>query len=304
MRWVIKCPAPSDSRRKKWGDFHFARALDKYLTRAGVTVEIHYDPDWARPDADRRADVVLVLRGRHDHPLSQRVRGPRYVMWNISHPASVSSDEYSSYDAVFIASHSHAEHMDSRVGAPCVPLLQATDPEEFFAEPHHDRGREQFVFVGNTRGELRPVVAWAVDYGIPLNIWGRGWDGLFEDEHVAVLGSYLPNEQLGHQYRTARATFNDHWPDMRAHGFVNNRIFDALACGLPVVSDDVPALADLGLGGVLLYRGYADFESRMEELLLDYPTVLAEAAAGSREVRESFSFASRVEQLMATVAEL
>ena len=34
----------------------------------------------------------------------------------------------------------------------------------------------------------------------------------------------------------------DHWDDMREHGFISNRIYDALACGAVVVSDDVAGL--------------------------------------------------------------
>jgi hypothetical protein len=53
-----------------------------------------------------------------------------------------------------------------------------------------------------------------------------------------VVSDYFPNEELGELYSRSRATLNDHWADMRAYGFVNNRIFDALACGLPVISFD------------------------------------------------------------------
>ena len=40
-------------------------------------------------------------------------------------------------------------------------------------------------------------------------------------------------------YRNARVVLNDHWPDMRDKGFVSNRIFDVLACGVPLISDSV-----------------------------------------------------------------
>lgn len=300
MKWVLKCPAPSDTRQRKWGDFHVARSLTKYLRRAGMQVETHYDPNWHQADD---ADVVLVLRGKYDHPVTQRAPGARHVMWNISHPASVTMEEYATYDLVFIASDRHARDVARRVDVPCLPLLQATDPEEFFPPEQHG-SRSDFIFVGNTRDELRPAVAWAADYGLPLKIWGRGWEDLFDDPAMVVRGAYIPNEELGDRYRSARATLNDHWPDMRAYGFVNNRVFDSIACGLPVISDRHPELMELGLAGVLSYDGYTEFEACLEELLLDYPRLLAAAAVGSAVVRDRFSFQACADEMIARVSSL
>lgn len=301
MRWLLKCPAPSDSRQKKWGDYHVARALTRYLERAGQEVEVHYDPHWHRPDVT--ADVVLVLRGKYDHPPSQRVAGARHVMWNISHPASVSREEYASYDLVLVASDRHAEVVSGDVDTPCLPLLQATDLEEFHL-PEEEVDRQGLVFVGNTRDEPRPVVSWALDYGLAVRIWGRGWEHLYDDLGLTVQGDYLPNEELGDVYRASRATLNDHWPDMRAHGFVNNRVFDALACGLPVISDHHDSLAEMDLPGVLLYRDRLEFEHCAERLLLDHPELLRASRATAQRLATEFSFEARVRTLMEQVARL
>jgi spore maturation protein CgeB len=37
---------------------------------------------------------------------------------------------------------------------------------------------------------------------------------------------------------------NDHWPDMRSADMLSNRVFDALACGAPVVSDEIAGLPE------------------------------------------------------------
>jgi spore maturation protein CgeB len=46
-------------------------------------------------------------------------------------------------------------------------------------------------------------------------------------------------------YAAAGVVLNDHWDDMRADGFVSNRLFDAAACGARVVTDDVAGLDGL-----------------------------------------------------------
>ncbi len=295
MRWVIKNPAPSDSRRKKWGDFHFGRSLTKYLERAGDEVVTQYDPGW---DEDVPADVVLTLRGKYPFPPDVRHGGALRVMWNISHPADVSLEEYASHDLVCVASRTWASRLSVQVDVPVHPLLQCTDLEEF--APTSDERRD-IVFIGNTRDTERPGVLWALDYGIPLKIWGRGWS-VFDvsDEHVVA--DYFPNEELGALYSRSVATLNDHWEDMKAYGFINNRILDALASGTPVVSDWHQELHDeLPQGGVLFYRDRDEFDQCMETLLLDHPALLERVAAARQAVHERFGFEHRVAELRSLV---
>ena len=56
-------------------------------------------------------------------------------------------------------------------------------------------------------------------------------------DKTMVQDVFIENSQIPALYRSARVTLNDHWKDMLDYQFVNNRIFDALACGLPVISD-------------------------------------------------------------------
>lgn len=298
MRWVLKNPAPSDSRRHKWGDFHFGRSLTKYLERAGHEVVIQYDPGW---DEDVDADVVLVLRGKYTFGPEIAHGGALRVLWNISHPADVTAEECSTYDLILVASHPRARQLESRIDRPVFPLLQCTDLEEFFPRDP-DGARHDVVFIGNTRDVERPGVLWALDYGLPLKIWGRGWQKYgVPDERIVA--DYFPNEELGGLYSGSIATLNDHWTDMKDHGFVNNRIFDALACELPVISDWHEELESLIPGGVLFYRDRAEFDGCVERILLEYPLVQAETEEAAQVVRDGFSFRERVVELERLVAE-
>jgi spore maturation protein CgeB len=99
------------------------------------------------------------------------------------------------------------------------------------------------LFVGSSRHQLRPLVRDAVAAGLPLSVFGRQWEGLVPAEHVK--GEYLPHTELGVAYRSAGVVLNDHWDDMRAEGFLSNRLFDAVASGARVVTDDVAGLRDV-----------------------------------------------------------
>lgn len=292
MRWIIKNPAPSDSRRHKWGDFHFGRSLTKYLERSGHEVITHYDPGW---DEDLEADIVIVLRGKYPFPPEVSHGGALRILWNISHPDDVSIEECATYDLVLVASRPRERELRERLDRPVHAMLQCTDLEEFFPTADTEPRRD-FVFIGNTREVERPGVLWALDYGLPLQIWGRGWSK-YGVPTERIVADYFPNEQLGGLYSRSRATINDHWGDMKRYGYVNNRIFDALACELPVISDWHEELESLVPGGILFYRDRTDFDRCVERVLLDYPTVQAGAREGAEVVRERFSFEDRVEEL-------
>jgi glycosyltransferase involved in cell wall biosynthesis len=300
MKWIIKNPAPSDSRREKWGDFHFGRSLTKYLERLGDEVITHYDPRWGKKAS---ADVVLVLRGKYSYEPSQAHGDALRVLWNISHPAMVSVAECETYDLVCVASRSWARRLTEQIAQPVHVLLQCTDPEEFYErELPGSQRRTGFIFVGNSRDTERSGVLWALDYGIPLHIWGRSW-GHWPAAQRRVVADYFPNDQLGELYSRSRVTVNDHWDDMRDYGFVNNRIFDALACGLPVISDWHEELEAMELPGVLMFRDRRELDQCLERALLSYPTLQEDARRAGTMLHADFSFGRRAEQLRALVLE-
>jgi len=296
VKWIIKNPAPFDGRMKKWGDYHFGRSLSKWLQRSGHTVDTHYYGQWG---CQAEADVTLVLRGRHRR--HGRTSGLR-VMWIISHPDDVTLEECAGFDLVFTASAQHAEWLDSRLDAPVYPLLQCVDSENFKpAQPKTGSARSNFVFVGNTRDTRRESVLWAVEAGLPIKVWGRGWESWIEKRFIVA--DYLPNQNLAALYSRAKVTFNDHWPDMSKWGFVNNRIFDALACGLPVLSDHHKAIEDLFGEAVLYFNDQREFSGCIDKLLLQYPLCLEKAQAAIEGVRKKHSFESRAKDLVRIVRE-
>lgn len=284
-----------DSRLKKWGDYHFGRSLTKYLQRLGQEVDTDYDPQWKN---EKQADVVLVLRGKYPYEVKP---GPINIIWNISHPETVSIDEFSSYDLVFIASKTHAEHIKKQIDPAVLPLLQCSDTEEFrVRDPAKDDERAGLIFVGNSRDAERPSVIWAIELGLPLQVWGRMW-GKWIDTRKFVVDEYINNEDLGDLYNRSRATLNDHWPDMKRYGFINNRIFDALACGLPIVSDYHEALHELFPCEILYFSNKEELLECLNELLLNYPAVKARVNTTKELIQREFSFAVRAKTLIEAV---
>jgi O-antigen biosynthesis protein len=298
LRWAIKIAAPSSEQGDKWGDVHFAADLAAALGRLGQHVGIDRKPAHDRATA-HLDDVVLNLRGLATPRLHP---GQVNLIWVISHPDLVTAAELRTYDRAFAASLPWSRAMTARAGVPVEPLLQATDPSRFhpgLAEP--DSG-PAVLFVGNSRGVVRPIVRDALAAGADLAVYGTRWVDFIDPRHVQ--GAYLPNETVGAAYRAAGVVLNDHWPDMAAQGFVSNRIFDVVAAGGRVISDPVEGLAELFDGAVLEYRTPDDLARWTgPERDAAFPSPQRLLAISAR-VRVEHSFDARARELLDTVLEI
>ncbi len=240
--FAIKIACPSEAVRDEWGDYHFARSLSQALSRLGCRSRIDYLQSWDNSGAD--CDVDLVLRGLER--FAPRLRRPA-LMWVISHPDLVCLEELRDYDHVFVASNRLARKWSDETGNCVQPLLQCTDRTLFFPDPSDaDRSRD-ILFVGNSRNIFRPVMRATIEAGLEIKVYGTRWESLIDADHIR--GTVVPNAAVGDLYRRAGVVLNDHWPDMLDAGMLSNRVFDALACGTPIVSDEIADLPE----------GFADF---------------------------------------------
>ena len=247
--FCIKIGAPDWEQAQRWGDLHFARAIERELRRRGHRCRIQVLEEWESAEGLAH-DVVLHLKGlsRH-HPRP----GQFNVLWCISHPSELTAEECDGYDLVAIASEPFAEHMRTRTTTPVVVLEQATDPRVFYPDPDPDPAKHHdLVYVANSRNVLRPMMRDLLPTDLDLAVYGANWEGIIDTKYVVA--EHVPNDELRRIYSSAKVVLADHWDDMREHGFVSNRIYDALACGAVVVSDDVVGLAGRYEERVLTYR--------------------------------------------------
>lgn len=235
LRFAIKIGVPAMDQREQWGDWHFALGIKRALEKRGHAARIDILPDWYN-GLTAADDVVIVLRG-----LSQYQPQPTAInlAWLISHPDEVTVTELQQYDHAFVASESFAAWLGERMGDQVSPLLQCTDPALFYPETDEELEVPNVVFVGNSRGQLREVVQYALAGGVEFSVYGGMWEGILPPHMVRA--TYIPNARLRHYYSGARVVLNDHWSDMRSQGFISNRLFDAGACGATIVSDDMQA---------------------------------------------------------------
>jgi GT2 family glycosyltransferase/spore maturation protein CgeB len=287
--FCLKIGAPTWEEAERWGDLHFAQALERQLRGRGHRCLIQVLEEWENNEG-LTYDVALVIRGLSRHFPKP---GQFNVLWVISHPAEVTSDECDGYDLVCVASERFAAVLAEKTDTPVVVLEQATDPTVFYPDPSPEYEHD-LVYVANSRNVLRPIVRDLLPTDHDLAVYGGNWDGLIDTKYVVA--EYIPNDELRKVYSSAKIVLCDHWDDMREHGFISNRIYDALACGATIVSDDVAGLSER-FGDTVLTYDRADGLVELLDRLLD----------GERRPGSSVSagtFEKRVEQLLADVARL
>jgi len=265
-RYGIRIGAADRQVSELWGDYHFARALQRSLERTGHPSNVHLLPDWEEPIAARE-DVTVHLFGFKEAPTR---RSQVNLLWQISHPDLASPELYERYDHAFVASDRFAARMAGQTTTPVTPLHQATDPERFKPEPLAPA--YDLLFVGNSRNTRRRIVDDVLATGHEIAVFGSNWrPDLLDPQYLKAEG--IPNAELNRYYSSAAIVLNDHWNDMVAEGFISNRLYDALACGAFVISDYLPELdsefdhavvaySDRNELGVLIDRYLADPEER------------------------------------------
>lgn len=241
LRWSIKTSAPATLESDdpyKWGDTYFALSLREALIRLGqvVTVDCLENKNKASSHLD---DVVLNIQGYETIvPVNNAVN----VTWVISHPELVVREDLAHCQLAYAASDYWAEIKSKDWGFTISPLLQCTDQYIFNTSMAGDEQTSDVVFVGNAENRERNFIEKAAGMGLEMAIYGKGWSGRVPQRMIR--GEHVANEDLCTLYGSARATLNDHWPEMREQGFLSNRAFDVVASGGKVISDLIASVPE------------------------------------------------------------
>ncbi len=265
--FVLKIAAKKWQGIQSWGDYHMAVSLKKYLQRLGHHVLIQIHPEWDNKEG-LEYDAALVFRGLRSYkPQHQQIN----LMWNISHPDDIFIDEYNSYDQVFIASHNWAVEISKKTKIPVKTLLQCTDVEIFYepSDKEKQNYKSQLLFVGNSRKVFRKVIKDILSIEnladkYQLAVFGTEWKNFIPKKYIK--GEHIANNELYKYYGSADILLNDHWDDMRQKGFISNRIFDALASGATILSDEVSDWGELE-GFVETYNDHSDLANIISNCL-------------------------------------
>ncbi len=251
---------PSNDSRLSWGDWYYCQPLKRSFEKMGYKANVI--PQDRRHIAST-AKYVLVLRGLKEyHPY--RVKGRKFIMWNISHPDDVSRAEYNLYDFVFFASEKMHRELAAEIKPGSNALLQCFDPEDMkYSEKV--KMPADLLFVGNSRGVYRSILKDLLPTEFDLTVLGQEWENYPVSEYVKA--PLLDHSLLGQAYHDAKIVLNDHWEDMKRNDLISNRIFDVLSVGGFVISDHLPVIDELFNGCVVMYETRDDLNEKIKYYL-------------------------------------
>ena len=291
---VIRHIAPSPERSHVFGDYHFAVGLAKAFLALGHTVRVDARSQWRDPVP--KGTVSIMLRGLDPIPPDPNTIS---ILWFI-YPEKrfrPATDELQLYNRVFFASSEALAHpVVKGSGVNARLLYQAFDTSVMFSGAASPRSGITYV-ANNHRGfkGLRTMYRFGAETGVDINLWGRFWPELPPNIHFR--GKWLGNAEVGATYRGSEIVLCDHVASMMNSGFISNRIFDALACAAPVISDRLPSLPEGFAPFVEMVSTPEEFASAVEKIRNEGEAMKQARAEFARTMVERHSFDARARQI-------
>jgi len=235
----------------------------------------------------------------------------------VSAPDEMRAFDLSGYDGVLAFGETLSEVYRGWGWAGRVWTWHEAADLRLFHPPAVEGPREGLVWIGNwgdgeRTGELeRFLFAPARDAGLPLDIYGVR----YPDEARATLARYgvayhgwAPNARAPEIFAQALATVHvpRRYYSTILPGIPTIRVFEALACGIPLVSapwDDAEGLFRPGQD-YLVARDGAEMERHLSAIRADAGLREALVASGLETIRARHSCAHRAEELLAVAATL
>ena len=255
----------------------------------------------------------MVLSGRTIE--QARAAGVRCVNWFSDFPAEFEKGlaVAPSYDAFFLGSsfaarrhreegHRHAAWLpfgcDPRTHHPDEPGAPA--PRR--SPANHDA--PAVVFVGSHYPERQVLLRFL--RGLPVGVWGPGWERAADDPHVApmVRGGALRPAAWRALYARCRVALNIHYgsfgPEEVSGDLANTRVFEILSCGAYQVVDRQGDVLRLFTEGEHLaaFSSGEELRARVEEALRDEDLRHAVAVGGRARVLAHHTYEHRARHLV------
>ena len=275
--WAIKCP-DTESRLKMdiafRSDYAYCMTLKKALEKEGIYAVVQLYDDWY---CDVGADVELLMGGKRDYHPDRRVRGRKNVMWIVCHPENVTGGSMAEIE----------------------PFLVPADTDIFYRDDSpvtYER-----VFVGHCREDTRNCVKWCRDNKIELDVWGVGWEKYYENDPYIHLHGVIPYDETADIYRKSKIIINDHHPEMRRTGMINDRCMEVLLCGKTMLCDWSQGVEDEFGDLFTYYHDETDFIEALRKAEDNYERLCSMIDERYEELVEKYGFSTEIKRLIEIV---
>ena len=235
-----------------WGDYILGQDLKSGVEALGYQVKPSYIGNYY-PEGSQTTDIDIYMHGfipfnppKDDkfkvlylyYPLETANTEKFKNIESSTEPEWYSLEtELWDYDLVAVASPVYQKEIE-RLGIKTVFVPQFTNAQKFYYE-YDANVAHDILFVGRP-GYERISAKWAIESGFDVALYGDGWQTKAPLKYFK--GNYIDNNELHKYYASAKIVLNDTRPDMKAAGFISNRVFDVTASGGFLISDYMPEI--------------------------------------------------------------
>ncbi len=309
-------------------DEHGEGAIDAFH-RAYPALQSHRDGDNLDLDEALDGADLVIVHEWNAHSLVQRIgehransRTYRLLFHDTHHRAITAREEMTAYDlshydgVLAYGDVLRRMYMEEAWTQRAWTWHEAADTRVFHPHPEIPRTRD-LVWVGNWGDDERSaelhefLIGPTRALGLDATVYGVRYpkEGLAALEAAGMeYGGWLPNFRAPQVFAAYRMTVHvPRRPYVQAlRGIPTIRPFEALACGIPLISapwEDVEGLFEPGRD-FLVARNQAEMQRTMQALLMDKAMAREIAEHGLATIRAKHTCAHRVDQLLVICEEL
>ncbi len=203
------------------------------------------------------------------------------------------------YDILLASSETACRELEARLGRKADLFPIAANAERFRSVPEGEDSPEyacDICFTGNRFGK-REIEDELVPGELPwtLRIYGEGWNAV--KAFAPYCRGHVPYEEMPKIYHGARIVLDDATASTRETGSVNSRVFDALAAGCLVLTNNAVGAAETFEGRLPVYRDRESLEALLKRYLEDEQARQGKVRELQAFVLEKHTYEIRAEKL-------
>lgn len=299
------------------GDYFTALELAEALEKRGCSVRFLEQTDVEKPWEYVGRDVDVLVSMLQFYPLDRMYAVSDHLItvgWARNwFDQWMENPDTARYDLLLASSETARQEMEAVLGRGVGLFPIGTNPARFGADapsgsPVSPEAEAlyscDYCFTGNYFGIRREIEDELAPAELPwrFKIFGDGWQN-----HPSLSGyacGHLAYEEMPEVYRRAKIVLDDATASTRVTGAVNSRVYDALAAGCLVLSNNERGARETFRGMLPTFHDQASLREQLERYLSDDALRKATVEKLQRFVAENHTYEIRAEQLLSTLPDL
>jgi GT2 family glycosyltransferase len=281
---------------KGWGDFYTAHELGDAFIDLGwevVYAQRHRD-HWY--ELDGNVDLLVSLLDTYD--VTKAPPGAVTVAWVRNWVDRwLERPWFEGYDLVACSSYKGARLLGGRSRFDPAVIPMATNLSRFSPGPASPTFACDYAFTGNNWGHGRDLMSLLdIRPDERFLLFGKGWD---EDPRATRhWRGHLDYESLPDLYRSTKVLLDDTAGPTLPYAFLNSRVFDGLAAGALVITDNVEGAREMFDGLLPTFESREELRRQLDRYLGDESERRRLVERLQERVKKSHSYSKRPQEFL------